>query len=64
MFNWDFFKKYNIQQADKTAVPTEDGIHCNECGEHASDHGAREGLLLHPTSLVEIGKEYSSEVSK
>jgi hypothetical protein len=65
MFNWDYFKKYEIKQAAKDTVPTEDGIHCNECGQHLSEHGQnKDGILLHPDYLVEIGREYSSEVQK
>lgn len=64
MFNWDFYKKYGITKAEKYDVPATDGIHCNKCGEHVSDHGTKNGLLLHPNYLLEVGREYSSEVQK
>jgi len=64
MFNWDFYKKYGITKADKNDVPAEDGIHCNECGEHLSDHGVKNGTVLHPNYLVEIGGKYGVEVLK
>lgn len=54
MFDWDILSKYDIKKAEKSDVKTWDGIHCEECGEHDSDHAIKDGALLHPTDVLEL----------
>ena len=54
MFNWEKLKDMGINKAHKEHLVylSKDGIHCNECGEHLSDHGERKGEVWHPMDIA------------
>jgi hypothetical protein len=54
MFNWEKLELFGIEKADKDSIKTNDGIHCSICAEHLTDHGVKDGVLLHPLDIANI----------
>jgi hypothetical protein len=54
MWNWEKLSLFGINKVDKNLVSSEDNIHCDDCREHVSDHGEKEGDLLHPLDIANI----------
>jgi hypothetical protein len=60
MFLWERLEDdFGVTKSPKDLIKSEDGIHCEECREHLSDHGVIDGKLLHPMDIVNLlkGKE-------
>jgi hypothetical protein len=54
MFNWEKLEAMGIGKANKHLIDSQDGIHCEKCGEHLSQHGARKGEILHPLDIANL----------
>jgi hypothetical protein len=52
MFNWEKLEAMGIKKAIRGTVYSEDGIHCEECREHLSQHGDRNGEIVHPMDII------------
>jgi len=52
MFNWEKLESMGISKANKYLIDSEDGIHCNQCREHLSQHGSRKAEILHPMDIA------------
>ena len=65
MFNWKKLNDWGITKLndqERFLIDSKDGIHCDECHEHLSDHGKRDNGLLHPMDIanllnIELGEE-------
>jgi len=57
MFNWEKLADYGIRKLEpeeKLLIESKDNIHCDECGEHLSDHGRRDTGLYHPLDIANL----------
>lgn len=50
---------FSVTKSPKDSIKSKDGVHCDECREHLSDHGVVDGKLLHPMDILSLlkGKE-------
>ena len=60
MINWDEVQKeWGIEKLqDRSLVKSKDKIHCNHCGEHISDHGIKDGIIIHPNEPIDIFQKH------
>ena len=56
MFNWEKVNQtWGIEKLqDRSLVKSKDEIHCINCGEHISDHGIKDGVIIHPTDIINL----------